>query len=126
MCFVCFSYCFFVFGPCFTDTDCSHRLSMNGIRHTLPRELLVRMLVSALPLLVRLDLSIDVLYDSVGISVDTCTVVHIPELREPHPTTSFLQVLGGKFSHGIATLNLSGRTYFLLWSCIIIQLIFIV
>ena len=85
-------------------------LSMNGTRHDLHRELLLRMLVSALPLLVRLDLSIDLVQESVGIAVDTHTIVHIPEKLEPHPTTSFLNILGGKFSHGIATLDLSGRT----------------
>ena len=89
-------------------------LAMSGVRHTLQsRELLARILVSSLPLLLHLDLSLQIYVnkDRNQDQLIESNIVTTKEHIEQPGLATFLDVLGGKFAKGLASLSLAGRRY---------------
>ena len=85
-------------------------LSIKGTQHDVAtRELLARMLVSSLPLLLHLDLSIEINACPItsDLSSNASKIVTLIERIEMNST--FLDILSGKFAQGLSTLLLNGR-----------------
>jgi len=86
-------------------------LHLSGVRHSIhSREMLARMIVSSLPLLLHLDLSVDAtIATTEQSSADSLHTVTLPEKCEIH--SQLLDILGGKFAVGLSFLSLNGRRF---------------